>query len=87
MKDTKDLKLKDMEKVTGGAESEEIEMLAALGIEADPDAVALPSATSSMSIEERYRRIQQQQRIDDLRIRTLRNHGVTVRRRPRYPLA
>lgn len=86
MKDTKKLNLKEMEKVTGGAESEEIEMLAALGIEADPDAVALPSATSSMSIEQ-YRRIQQLQRIDDLRIRTLRNHGVTVRRRPRYPLA
>lgn len=86
MKDTKKLNLKEMEKVTGGAESEEIEMLAALGIEADPDAVALPSATSSMSIEQ-YRRIQQLQRIDDLRIRTLRNPGVTVRRRPRYPLA
>ncbi len=86
MKDTKNLKLKEMEKVTGGAESEEIEMLAALGIEADPDAVELPSVTSSMSIEQ-YRRIQQQQRIDALRIRALRNHGVTVRRRPRYPLA
>jgi len=86
MKDTKNLKLKEMEMVTGGAESEEIEMLAALGIEADPDAVELPSVTSSMSIEE-YRRIQQQQRIDALRIRALRNHGVTVRRRPRYPLA
>lgn len=86
MKDTKNLKLKELEKVTGGAESEEIEMLAALGIEADPDAVELPSVTSSMSIEQ-YRRIQQLQRIDALRIRALRNHGVTVRRRPRYPLA
>ena len=87
MKDTKKLNLKEMEKVTGGAESEEIEMLAALRIEAGPDAVELPSVTSSMSIEEQYRRIQQRQRIDDLRIRALRNHGVTVRRRPRYPLA
>ena len=76
MKDIKKLNLTEIEKVNGGADEEavamidDIEALEALGIEVSPDAVPLPSSTSSVNrTNEQIRRLM------------LRNNNILARRR------
>ena len=64
MKDIKTLNMKEMEKVNGGADTEAVAMiddideLEALGIEVDPDAVALPASSEGNQLTtEQFRRM------------------------------
>ena len=87
MKDIKKLNIEEMEKVTGGADMDDIAALEELGIEVNPDAVLLPSATTTPNQNiDLARRLLRKRQSDLIRQRRLRT-GITVRRRPNYPLA
>lgn len=87
MKDIKKLNIEEMEKVTGGADIDDIAALEELGIEVNPDAVPLPSATTTPNQNiDLARRLLQKRRTDLIRQRRGRT-SITVSRHPNYPLA